>query len=239
MNTENIHQSGKPDRNASCWCLFAAACIVFLYIAFNSYTRFLHEHLLIVPCLLFLGTRLEHRDGNRRGRLPLLSVMMLVWYIILNVKRSAESTQIGNIPLFLSTYLFALPLASLLQDGDKKKALKLFAGAYLAASGILTAAGLLLILGWVPGFLSEQIYWDGARLHTFWHSNIAACFFMIGIAFAAVFLVQSRKHVVKVLLAVAIVLQFAAMALTNCRTTLLLTSALFGGILFFKIFKGN
>ncbi len=42
---------------------------------------------------------------------------------------------------------------------------------------------------------------------------------------------------VLVLLGAVILVQMAAMALTNCRTTLLLTGAMLGGILFFVIFR--
>ena len=62
---------------------------------------------------------------------------------------------------------------------------------------------------------------------------------MIGIGFAAAFCVRTEKIWLRALLVAAIVLQYLAMALTNCRTTLLLTGALLGGTLFFVIFKGS
>ena len=237
MKTEDIRHLRKPGRITSHCCIFAAACIVFLYVSFHDYAHFLYEQLLIVPCLLFLGFRLENRDEGRHIQLPMLSVAMVLWCIILQVKRDAESTQIDNINLFLTTYLFALPLASLLQDGNEKKALKQFACAYLAASGILAVSCLLLILGWIPDFLSEQIYWDGARLHTFWHPNIAACFFMIGIAFCTAFFSQVKSRWVKLGLCVLAILILVAMALTNCRTAILLTGGYLGATVFFAAIK--
>jgi O-antigen ligase len=62
---------------------------------------------------------------------------------------------------------------------------------------------------------------------------------MIGIGFSAVFCVMAKKQLTRVLLIAAIALQLTAMALTNCRTTLLLTGALLGGTVFFVIFKGG
>jgi len=97
----------------------------------------------------------------------------------------------------------------------------------------------LLLLDLVPSFLADKLFWDGARLHVLWHPNITACFLMIGIGFAAAFLTRTRKLLHRVLLAAALLVQFVAMALTNCRTTILMTGALFGGILFFLIAKGG
>ena len=54
---------------------------------------------------------------------------------------------------------------------------------------------------------------------------------MIGIAFALSFAFAARKKWQKVLLAALAGLQFFTMSLTNCRTIILVTSALLGGIL--------
>ena len=94
---------------------------------------------------------------------------------------------------------------------------------------------LLLMLNLVPAGWKDVLYWDGARLHALWHSNVTACFFMVGIGIAATFLVQAKKRISKVLLAAAMAIQFAAMAMTNCRTTILMTGALLGGIVFFQL----
>ena len=53
------------------------------------------------------------------------------------------------------------------------------------------------------------------------------------------FCTLARKPLAKAALILAILLQLMAMALTNCRTTLLLTGALLGGTLFFLIFKSG
>jgi O-antigen ligase len=87
--------------------------------------------------------------------------------------------------------------------------------------------------------LEAYLYWDGARLHALWHPNVAAGYFMIGIGFSLAFCFLTRKKLVKVLLGGGIVLQLMAMALTNCRTTLLLTGAMLGGTVFFLMCKGG
>lgn len=215
----------------------AAACIVFLYIAFHLYTQFLYENLLIVPCLLFLGTRLERREGNQSNRILRLPVMMVAWFVFLQLKRSIEHSGIHNLGLFLSTYLFAFPLAFLLRDGDKKKALKIFAGTYLAAAGILAADGLLLVLDWLPEFLSGQVYWTGARLEAFWHPNIAACFFMIGAVFCTAFLSQAASRRTKIGFAVLLVMILGALVLTNCQAVIGLTGGYLGVTVFVAAVK--
>jgi O-antigen ligase len=104
---------------------------------------------------------------------------------------------------------------------------------------VLVGYTLLLLADLVPVSLQQFIFWDGARLRPSWHPNMSACFFMMGIGFAAAFLVRSRKTWEKVFLVAAIAVQYMAMALTNCRTTLLMTGAFFGALAFFLIFKGG
>jgi len=110
---------------------------------------------------------------------------------------------------------------------------------FVAATLILVGYTVLLILGMLPAFLRDLVFWDGSRLNCLWHPNIAACYFMVGIGFSAACLVRAKKRSAKILLVLAIAVQFAAMALTNCRTTILMTGALFGGILFYLICKGG
>jgi O-antigen ligase len=135
-------------------------------------------------------------------------------------------------------YLMAFPFASV-SDDSNNVGIKWIGGMFLAASLVLVVYTAALLTNLVPESLQQNIFWDGTRLHVFWHPNISACFFMIGMGFAAAFLAQAEKTAAKGLLAAVIVLEFAAMALTNCRTTLLMTGALLGGIAFFLISKGG
>lgn len=222
--------------------LVAAGIMEFLFITlenlFYGFGYYLTETYLIIPALLFAGCALGSKLSKFAGKRLLLAGIAVAWFVLVQFIHKLSGMDTQPLATFFFIYLMAFPFASVSEDRNNA-GIRWMGGMFLTASLILVGYAGILLLELVPDALTQYLYWDGARMRVFWHPNVSACFFMLGIAFAAAFLVQSRKIVVKVLLAVAIVLQFAAMALTNCRTTLLLTSALFGGILFFKIFKGN
>lgn len=222
--------------------LVAAGIMEFLFITlenlFYGFGYYLTETYLIIPALLFAGCALGGKLSTFAGKRLLLAGIAVAWFALVQFVHKLSGMDTQPLATFFFIYLMAFPFASVSED-HSNAGIKWIGGMFLTASLILVGYTGILLLELVPDALSQYLYWDGARMRVFWHPNVSACFFMLGIAFAAAFLVQSRKIAVKVLLAVAIVLQFASMALTNCRTTLLLTSALFGGILFFKIFKGN
>lgn len=135
-------------------------------------------------------------------------------------------------------YLMTFPFA-VLTDDRENKGFWWIGSMFVTASLVLVFYTVLLLANLVPAGLEKHIFWDGARLHAMWHPNINACYFMIGIGFTAAFCARADKSWKKGALLAAIVLQFLAMALTNCRTVLLVTGALLGGIVFFWIFRGN
>lgn len=210
------------------------AGIVFLYIAFPDYMRVIYGGYLVVPCMLFLGVMQERRRRFISKKTDILPMAMVVWFLILQIKRGIEHGELYNTGLFLCTYLFAFPLASLLQDGENEKALKVFAGAYLAAAAALTTMGLLLVLDCLPEFLSEHIFWDHALLNLFWHSNVTACFLMIGTVLCVIFLEQAKKRWSRLAFCLLLIMMLGAMALTNCRTVIILTGGYLGSILLFE-----
>lgn len=231
----------KPEKtefaDASYYYILIVAGITFLYISFNSYTQVLYEHCLVIPCMLFLGAWLERRDSLPHIRRFLLPAAMVAWFLLLQIKRSNERANLDNIGLFLSVYLFAFPLASVLKDGDQKKALKIFAGSYLAAAAVMSVNGLLLVLDCLPGFFSEYVCWDGDRLSVFWHPNISACYLMIGIVLCTTFLEHAKSICSKTGLTILLVLMICALALTSCRTAIILTGGYLGASLFFMMIR--
>ena len=237
-----LRKAGSSQRNIPLLLLTAAGVIEFLFItmvAVPSYLGYyLAENYLIVPCLLFLGYVLQNRPDAFAGRRLLLGGAAVAWFMITQIqhKLSGMETQfIGNV---FFVYLMAFPFASAVNDRENAGILRM--GKILSAASLtLVGCTVILMLDLVPGGWKDFLYWDGTRLSVFWHPNISACFFMVGMGFCTVFLMQSKKPLVKALLAAAVAVQFFAMALTNCRTTLLMTGALFGGIAFFGIFRGS
>lgn len=222
--------------------LLAAGIIEFLFIALESQFSYLGYYLaedyLIVPTLLFLGYALSRQLTGFTKRRLLLAGAAITWFVLVQLVHKLSGMETHPIATVFCVYLMAFPFASVSED-SRGTGVRWIGGLFLAASLVLVGYTVLMLLNRVPSIWADFLYWDGARLHVFWHPNISACFFMIGIGFAAAFLAQSEKLWVKALMAAAIAAQYVAMALTNCRTTLLLTGALFGGILFFLIFKGG
>lgn len=222
--------------------LLIAGVMEFLFITMESLFSYigyyLTEELLIIPCLLFVGWCLTKKPGDSARWNLRLSGLAIGWFLIVQVIHEISGMDGHPMGTVFFVYLMAFPFASVTEDRENV-GLLLIGKLFVAASLVLVIYTGMLLLDCVPGVLDPYVYWDGARLHVFWHSNMSACFFMIGIGFCCAFFFRKKHPVQKLLLAVAVVLQFGAMALTNCRTTLLMTAAFFGGIAFFAINKGG
>lgn len=217
--------------------VLSVAGMVFLHIVYPSVSRLLYRNWLIIPSSLFLGAILERRAGLKFKNYFVFSFAMMAWIVVLQIKRCIDYSELQSMGLFMTTYLFAFPLASLLEDGDKKKALKIFAGAYLAGAAVLSVAGMLLLLDCLPDFWVEDVRWNGGRLEVFRHSNIIACYFLIGIIFCVTLLFQEKSLRLKTGYAVLLILLLVPLVLTSCRTVIVLTGGFLGATVFFELIK--
>jgi len=237
-----LHKEGASEKNVPMLLLLAAGIIEFLFITlesrFSYIGYYLTETCLIVPCLLFLGYVLREKQTVFARRRLLLAVAAVSWFVIVQCIHKLSGMENHPMATVFFVYLMAFPFA-VLADDRSNAGLWWIGGMFVTASLVLVFDTVLLLLDWIPAGLTEYLYWDGARLHALWHPNINACYFMIGIGFSAAFCVQAEKLWVKVLLLAAIAVQFLVMALTNCRTILLMTGAFFGGMAFFLIFRGS
>ena len=237
-----LQKEGKTGKNVPMLLLLAVGIIEFVFMTlesqFSGIGYYLAETYVIVPCLLFLGYILREKRSPFASRRLVLAAAAVGWFVF--VQCMHKLLDMGNHPMttVFFVYLMGFPFAALSDDRDNR-GLWWIGGVLTAASLVLVGYSACLVLGWVPESLRDVLYWDGSRLLAFWHPNITACYLMMGMGFAVVFLLQAQKLVTKVLLAAAVVVQFLVMSLTNCRTTLLMTGALFGGIVFFLIFRGG
>ena len=222
--------------------LMAAGILEFLFITLESLLGglgyYLTETYLIVPALLFLGYAVAGQLPKFAKQRLLLAGAAISWFALVQIIHKLSGMETHPIATVFFVYLMAFPFASVSEDRGNAGLLWM-GGMFLTAALVLVGYTALMLLDLVPAFLADKLYWDGARLHVLWHPNITACFLMMGMGFAAAFLTRAKKLLHKALLGAAILLQFVAMALTNCRTTILMTGALFGGILFFLICKGG
>ena len=218
-------------------CILIAAGVLFLYVSLYYFAYDFYEQFLPIPCVVFLGVLLGRGTQLKNKKVFILPAAMIVWFLITWMKRGVDAERVYSIGLFLTIYLFAFPLAFYLQDGNTKKALKIFAVAYLGAAAMLVAASVLLLLNWIPERISWAIFWDGARLQAFWHPNMTAAFLLIGTVLCVILLSQSGSRWTKVALSMLLILMLGAIALTNSRTTIILTGGYLGACLFFALIK--
>lgn len=237
-----LQKEGTSSKNVPMLLLLAAGVIEFLFITlenqFSGIGYYLAETYVIVPCLLLLGYMLREKLGSFPRRRLLLAGAAVGWFVIVQCIHKLSGMENHPMATVFFVYLMAFPFASLADD-RKNAGLWCIGGVFIAAALVLVGYSAMLLLDLVPGGMEAYLYWDGARLHALWHPNVAAGYFMIGIGFSLALCFLTRKKLVKVLLAGGIALQLMAMALTNCRTTLLLTGAMLGGTAFFRICKGG
>lgn len=243
MNWKKYRDSDIPSNQRTLFLLLlVVGGIEFIFITMESLFSYigyyLAEDYIIIPCLLFLGIALSQKQTPLAKRSLQLSTLAILWFVIVQIQHKLSGMGTHPIGTVFLVYLMAFPFAAVAND-EHNIGLKLIGKIFIAASLILVLYTILLFWDCVPAFLQQYIYWDGARLHVFWHPNISACFFMIGIGFSAAFGVQSEKRITKVWMLILMIVQFAAMSLTNCRTTLLMTSAFFGSVVFFQLNKGD
>ena len=220
--------------------LAVAGMIEFLFITlegrFCGLGYYLTENYLIVPCLMFLGYTLQKPLPEFSGRRLRLAVAAVSWFVIVQIVH--RLSDMGNHPMapVFFVYLMAFPFA-VLADDRGNTGIRWIGSMFVAASLVLVAYSALLVLNRVPERLKDDIYWASMRLRPFWNPNVVACYFMIGIGFAAAFLVQAKRRLIQTLLSVAIGVQLTAMALTNCRTALLLTGTMLGACLLLPLLQ--
>lgn len=235
-----LHKDGISGTSLPMVLILAVCVIEFLFITleslFSGIGYYLAETYVIVPCLLLLGWVLREKPSAFARRRLILAAAAVSWFVIaqcIHKMSGMENHPLGTVFL---VYLLAFPFAAL--TGDRENGgLNRVGGMFVAASLVLVCYTVLLMLDLLPGLLKSHVFWDGARLNPMWHPNIAASYLMIGIGFSLAFCIRSRKKLTRILLICTIAAQLVAMALTNCRTTLLLTGALLGGTLFFLLIR--
>ena len=217
-------------------CLLAALAMIFAFFLLedraSGVAYLLAERYLTVPAMVFLGAS-ACQELPRRNRWHLYAGAVMVGLFVLNQilhqVLEAEAKQVGT---FLCAYALCLPFAAATEDAQRQKGLKWMAGLFVAVGVLLTAYGVLLLLGAVPEYLQNYVYWDGARFYAMGHPNICATLLMIGMTFTVGFAIRSRKLWARAVLGILALGQFAALSLTNGRTTIILTCLLLGGIAF-------
>lgn len=219
--------------------LGAALFLEFLLMSFGTYGFYFMDHYMIIPPMLFLGMAFGRPFSTNAWRQLVLPALMVCWFFITQTLHFSMDLAVRSSGTFFSVYLLAYLFAAFSQDGKKQWGLHLASLAYIGASLMLVLLTLLMDTGLLPGFLQQHIYWNGSRLQAMWHPNICATIFLVGIGFCLFQMVQLQKKWYRVLLAVIAVILFVAMALTNCRTAIIMCGCIVGGLLFLCIHNGS
>lgn len=217
-------------------CLLAVLAMILAFFLLedraSGVAYLLAERYLTVPAMIFLGISLcQELPRRNRWHLYAGAAMVVLFFLnqMLHQVLEAEAKQVGT---FLCAYAMCFPFAAATEDANRQKGLKWMGGLFAAVGALLTAYGALLLLGAVPKYLQNYVYWDGARFYAMGHPNICATVLMIGLAFCVGFAIQSRTLWARAVLGILALGQFAALSLTNGRTTIILTCLLLGGIAF-------
>lgn len=214
--------------------------IIFGYTYYGVKISSLTRWGLVLSCFVFLlFSMVQKRYRNARFILS-LSAAMLLWFLVVYIRRALQQDETSSLRLFLIPYFLVLPYAAITQDKERQTGLKWMAAIYVAADLVLVLYAVLLLSHHVPLVLQDYlIWWDYTRLHALRNPNITACILMIGIALSLGFGLHSqRKWAACLAVGIAVIL-FVTMSLTNSRTSLLATSLLVGGVLFFAIYQNQ
>lgn len=168
----------------------------------------------------------------------ILGVVMVLWFLALELNRRINYIPMQSLTVFAVVYLVALPFAAMARDQDRQAGIYLVSAMYISAALLLLALALILLTGGrLPDAVTGQVYWDGARLFVLHHPNITSRIFMIATALCMGFLGQARKGWVKIVMLLAAVFLFAAAALTNCRAVVFAICFILAGNVFFLIYN--
>lgn len=193
---------------------------------------------IALSLLLFWAITVLKAPRSVLRRDVILGIVMVLWFLILEMNRRINYIPLQSITVFVSVYLIALPFAAITQDQDRQAGLRLVAGIYILASLIFLGLGLHLFAGGqFPGTLNGQVYWDGARLLIIHHPNIISRMFMIAMALCMGFLGQAKQIGAKALMLLAAILLFAAIALTNTRAVIIVACVILAGNVFFLFYN--
>lgn len=182
--------------------------------------------------VLFLAASVCRRQKGQGVGLLALAALAVVWFFAVRWMHLRVEGTAKTPGAFLGAYGVCLLFARLTGDDRRCVGLKVLMAVFTAVSLLFTVYGGLLVLDRLPALLEETVYWDGARLGILSHPNIAATMLMLGSGLMLSWAVSTKRLWLRVVLICLTALEFCVMALTNSRTTVLLSCACYGGILF-------
>lgn len=218
------------------WCLVAVAVMELIFLVAegrgSGFAWLYIRCYLTVPAMIFLGASLTRRIDRGDRLIFLLSMGMLVWFVVTQTVHRIQDMDNKELGVMFCTYGICLPFAALARDGQRQRGLKCIAAVVIGVGTLLTGYAVLLVLNLRPDFFKDYVFWTENRFLALGHPNLCAAMLMLSMAICMGFFFQTRRRWVKAALLVLAVAQFAALSLTNGRTTLVFACVLMGGIVF-------
>ena len=221
------------------WCLLVVVALDVLLIAFAEYTQYYLKDYVMIPCAIFLYVTLTREKTTTAKVLLAMGLLMTGWFLFVQAIHHHTDMATRPMGMFFSIYLLALPFASVAREGERSNGLKMWATGFLGGTLVLLFFSACLLAGRLPQAFVTNIMYDFGRLNVMTHPNIFGGTLMIGVGFCLMMLSMTKRVWLKILLAVLLVLEFLTLALTNCRSAVIMGSLLMAGFVFFSISKGG
>lgn len=225
-------------------CLLIVGFMEFLLITQGKpiytelYRRMLHG--IGGSIVVFWGVSLWRGPHRFLWRDVCLGFVMVIWFLLLKLLRCDDDTTSQQVLLFLAVYLIVFPFAAVTEDDYQQAGIHTAAGVFLLGAAYLMAWVLVLLTEGETSELTQRlVFWREGRLNVIHHPNTLARIFMIAICLSLGFLEKTKERFTRGLLLLFAGMLFAAMALTNSRACILVTSLMLGGNVFFWIRKGG
>ena len=193
------------------------------------------EWKLVDVSFLFFAASFCRKQLRQSKWYFLLALLTVIWfYVTRGIHLRLEQTN-RDPGTFVCAYLLCFPFAAAAGDGKKQWGLKCLTLVFVLTGAVFGGYAVLLVTRQLPGFLEGYVFWDGARFGTMGHPNICATVLMVSIGLTAGYALSAARLWLKCPMLLLSALEFWALSLTNSRTTIVMTCALLGGILFCRL----
>ena len=206
--------------------LFAMQMTQYYYC--NFYAIWFPNRYAAVTCLfviLYYAVR-RFRDGHETNVLTSYAVWVLITRLV-NGNIFKENDLLFTVGMFICVLALALPFQ--FERKNRQAVFNIFTGVFFGVITFVSAVGIYAALvqrsidiRFLGKTLNAAVFWhdDGIfRLRIAdAHANTGACWAFLGMTLAANRFFAAKKIWLKTVLAVAAVIDFIAMCLTNCRT---------------------
>ena len=217
------------------WCLLVMVILDFLLIAFAEPMQFYLKGYSMIPSAIFLYAAITRKKGISAKVVLGLGLVMTAWFLFVQAVHHHTGMETRPMGMFFSVYLLALPFAVVAREEQRCTGLKIQATGFLCGTLVLLVFTACLLSNRLPWYLRSTVFYDYGRLNVLTHPNIFGGTLMVGIGFGLMLLSMAKKVWLKIVWAILMILLFLTLALTNCRSAVIMSSLLMAGFVFFAI----